>query len=268
MSAISQLNEQNEAQLKAMLSKFELGQYLSQNKKINDKWLDYVLEFTDQSRQPQPSALEEFIIYDAPITQATQQRRSIFQQILQQQLRDNMHIASIASGLASALFKLDYSQAKNCHVSCFGYAEETPTLAKHKLQKHNKDISFDFKTTGFDKAELKHQFDLIESNGMNIYLRQTAELAELYQQLHTLLKSGGTLVISAMTPENEWESDNSANFAARKTLQKRIYNDTINVNWVNNVSTEESKELLLSAGFNSVKVYPDRYNMFPTFLAQ
>lgn len=46
---------------------------------------------------------------------------------------------------------------------------------------------------------LKNEFDLISSNGLNIYEPDTNKVTELYRQFYLALKQGGKLVTSFLT---------------------------------------------------------------------
>jgi len=122
------------------------------------------------------------------------------------------------------------------------------------------------------KMDSSNEFDLISSNGLNIYESDDKKVTKLYQNFYQALKPGGKLVTSFLTPPPgrdqvcDWDFDyiNQEDLM----LQKAIFADILQAKW-QCFRTEEQTRLQLEegAGFNNIKFKYDQARMFPTVIA-
>ena len=117
----------------------------------------------------------------------------------------------------------------------------------------------------------KNEFDLISSNGLNIYESDDNKVTALYAQFYQALKPGGKLVTSfltpppILTPHCEWDMHqiNQADLL----LQKMIFADLIGAKWQCFRSSEQTKMQLTSVGFKNIEMIYDNAKIFPTVCA-
>ena len=112
-------------------------------------------------------------------------------------------------------------------------------------------------------------FDLITSNGLNIYEKDDEKVTSLYCEFFKALRSGGTLITSFLTPPpsfggTTWKNCNEENLAKQRIL----FGIIIGVNWQNFRTEEITRRQLTDAGFINIKIIYDSQGMFPTIIAQ
>ena len=106
------------------LAEFPLGRALIQDRGMNGYWTHYVCSHPSKTRSQvatnggqqeiQPiSNLERYLLEERPMALATQERFLNFQRIAQSKIREDIHFASVPSGVMSELLFLDYSSIKN-----------------------------------------------------------------------------------------------------------------------------------------------------------
>jgi SAM-dependent methyltransferase len=119
---------------------------------------------------------------------------------------------------------------------------------------------------------VKEKFDLITTNGLNIYEKDDSRVVALYRGMWNALKNQGRLICSALTPppiltaECEWDMHkiNKNDLETSMAIFKIILGAT----WSNFRSSAKTCEQLREAGFDNIEIYWDQQKMFPTFLAQ
>lgn len=266
-------------ELLTQLSQFDFGRYLLQNQGINGYWTDYMLTHpwfgreTGKNNRGEPiSALESFILNRSPLMLATQERFSIFLRENQKQVRNGAHLASIPCGLMGELLYLNYNNISNIILQGFDYDPESLNEASQLAQQ--KGLTHFTKLVEQDvwDLSLKHELDLISSNGLTIYEADDEKVTELYRLFYKALKSGGKLVTSFLTPPPQLTDSCEWDFAlldqADLLLQKIIFVDIINAKFQCYRSSEQAHQQLREAGFTDIKFIYDRAKLFPTVVAQ
>jgi hypothetical protein len=117
----------------------------------------------------------------------------------------------------------------------------------------------------------EEQFDLLTSNGLNIYEQDDRKVTQLYKTFYTALKPNGVLVTSFLTPSpwldptSPWEM----NIINQSDLlrQKIIYSYIVQPKWQAYRTETKTIEQLKEAGFRDVQIIYDEYKMFPAVLA-
>lgn len=114
-------------------------------------------------------------------------------------------------------------------------------------------------------------FDIITSNGLNIYIENDEEVTRLYSSFYNALKPGGTLIGSALscppgTPNSEWVLSKIEPNAIQ--LQRAVFLHLLQATWSNFRSSTQTIAQLNSAGFDSIQIYWDDAHLFYTFEAQ
>ena len=249
------------------LAQFELGRFLLENKGLNGFWTAYIILHGPQKKNL--SELEQWTLHSAPVVKATQERFAIFQTELQQALKENTQMASIPCGLMDDLLGLDYTHHQNVKLVGIDLDPESLNLAKQNAGLHqHKNVAF-VQKNAWD-LESSEQFDLITSNGLNIYEPDDKKIVDLYKEFHKSLKPKGILITSFLTPPPALSADSSwRDYNQEDTLKQRaIFADIIGAQWQAFRTEAQTREQLTEAGFKITKVIYDSQGMFPTVVAE
>ncbi len=256
----------------------DYGRFLIQNNGMNGYLTHYVVTFPEQGRitglghNGKPlTKMESFIFNEIPGVLATQERYRHFLAQNQQAVREGSVLACIPCGWMGELLHLDYSAVKNFRLVGIDIDEDSlnGALALAKSLKLEQNIEL-LQKDAWDLS-LNNEFDLISSNGLNIYEPDKDKVSELYRQFYLALKSGGRLVTSFLTDlpfnseKSEWDMTKINPEAA--LLQRIIYSDILTPKWANYYTFSEMHEQLALVGFKSVSFIPDQARMFPTVVA-
>lgn len=252
------------------LSEFELGRFLIKNKSLSGYWTWYVIQGFNNSSISSP--IEKYLVEKAPAILATRERFNIFQTLLSKHIKSNSVVCSLPCGMMADLLTLQLPQGVtevrfvgiDLDAAVFDLARE---LAKElKVQTH---CEFFHKDAW--NLNIHNQFDLITSNGLNLYESDDNKVVALYRGIFNALKNQGYFICSALTSPptpttvSEWDMDriNKADLETSATIFKTILQAT----WSNFRSSEKTCDQLHEAGFNNVEIFWDTQKMFPTFLA-
>ncbi len=252
------------------LSEFELGRFLIKNKSLSGYWTWYVIcGFNDYLIT---SPVEKYLIEKAPTILATRQRFEIFQSLLRQYIKSNNVVCSLPCGVMADLLTLNLSEEINrVHFVGIDLDAAVFDLAKSLAKQRKVQASCEFFQQDAWSLNFKDKFDLITTNGLNIYEKDDNKVVALYKGMWTALKSQGRLICSALTPpptmttDCEWDMDkiNQDDLEASMTIFKNI----LGVTWSSFRSSTKTCAQLREAGFDNIEIYWDRQKMFPTFLA-
>jgi hypothetical protein len=248
------------------LSEFDLGRFLIANQRLNGFWLSYMI--TDAPLKDLKNPLEYWLINHAPAAQATRERFHIFQDQLQKYATSGMTIASIPCGPMHNLMEPTLPQ----DIKFVGVAldPESLNLSKESAEKYKKDTVSSFMQQDPWHLGVSDSYDIISSNGLNIYEPDDAKVVDLYKQFFMALKSGGILITSFMTPPPEASKDSPwKNFNQEDLLkQNAIFNDILQVKWQSFRTEAQVRTHLKEAGFDIVDVIYDKQGMFPAIVAR
>lgn len=255
------------------LSRFALGQFLIENKGLNGYWTHYLLSYPKFKSEKSFSDVETFMLRDAPTTKATQQRSQIFLAENQEKVAERATLCSVPCGMMGELLFLDFSDIEKINLvgidqdaACFAGA--TTLLELQRLP-----FSPSFQCKDAYALQSEDKFDLISSNGLNIYQSNQSKNQLLYNSFYNALKKNGKLVVSYLTPppseekpdDCEWNWDEINREHLLK--QRIIFKDIIDANWTNYTSTKDMLAMIKKAGFKNIRVEPDAGNLFPTLVA-
>jgi ubiquinone/menaquinone biosynthesis C-methylase UbiE len=260
------------------LSEFEFGQFLIKNQGINGYWTHYMLTHpwvgrkTGLNNQGQAfTDLERFLLDQAPTMIATQQRFEIFLKENQKSVNHGAVLASIPSGLMGELLYLDIKHVDNLRLVGIDFDLNTLNEAKDLAEKMQPGQNIELLHQNAWTLPMQDQFDLISSNGLNIYEPDYDKVTELYRQFYKALKPGGKLVTSFLTyppmtiEDCEWVLDKVN--TDHLLLQRIIFADILNAKFRCFSTTKQTKKQLESAGFNEVHFLYDEAHIFPTVIA-
>jgi len=261
------------------LSEFELGKFLIERSGLNGYWTHYVISHPSQGRltglnqhQKPFHPLEYYLLNRSPTCLATQQRFEIFKTQIQKHLRDGCSLASVPCGLMADLLDLDFSNISEFSLYGIDIDPETLSHAMSYASENNLSQNCHFLHRDAWDLKLPEKFDLLVSNGLNIYEPDEEKVIELYRQFHTSLKPNGILITSFLTPppipgqKTGWDLTRVNMEDA--VLQKIIFADILSVKWQVFRTEETVKSHLQKAGFGDIEIHYDHAHIFPTVVAK
>nr|MBP9722637.1 class I SAM-dependent methyltransferase [Gammaproteobacteria bacterium] len=237
-------------ELLKQLSEFELGRFLLINKGLNGFWISSIINNKAPAESLHP--LENWVLNKSPAMISTRERFHIFRRETQKLLFDNMSLASIPCGLMDDLLSLDYSVVKNISLYGIDLDSESLSLAERNIANYNvnKQVKIKFLLKNAWNLELFDKFDVITSNGLNVYEHDDNKTTELYNQFYLALKPGGSLITSFLVPPQGYTS--KIDLADLK-LQRAIFGEIIKVNWQAFRSQELTQNQLEKVGFKDIQ---------------
>ena len=256
-------------ELLEQLAEFDFGRFLLQNQGINGYWTHYMLTYPWVKPDVRP--LERYLLERAPVIRATQQRFGFFMRENQKQVKNGAKLACIPCGMMGEFLYLNFKGID--HIELIGIDFDAHTLVQAQALAEKQKCSQWTTLLQGDAWQLKqkNEFDLISSNGLNIYEPDNDKVTALYDQFYQALKPGGKLVTSFLTPPPlltpycEW--DMSQINRDDLLLQKIIFADIIGAKWQCFRSSEQTKMQLTSVGFKSIEMSYDNAKIFPTVCA-
>ncbi|MFZ9035628.1 MAG: SAM-dependent methyltransferase [Francisellaceae bacterium] len=251
----------------------KLGRYLIENRGINAFWTDVVVNFPLMSQaQKEILNLTDYdieMLTHLPTLCATQERFGIFKQEIAKLLMGNNTILVAPSGLLPEIVSQDFSD-KTVHITACDIDAETQTLLKKRLQATPLESYVDYCCEDIFCFDRANRYDLVVSNGLNIYIADSDRLKTLFAIFYSALRSKGVMITSFLThpighPQSPWQMDK---IDQNKLLeQKRIFVDILQATWSHFRSEAEMRKLLSDIGFIDIELILDRRGMFPTIKA-
>lgn len=261
------------------LTAFDFGKFLLQHQGANGFWTHYFLTHpwhgrkTGLNNAQQPfTTLEGFILDQAPLMLATQERFLHFLAENQLMVKNGAALACIPCGMMGELLCLNYAGISNIRLVGIDLDTQAINDAKILTQRNNLLHWTEFMQKDAWHLDLKNEFNLISSNGLNIYEPDDDKVFALYESFYHALVPHGTLVTSFLTyPPNfpelcEWEMQKIN--PADSLLQRIIFGDVLNAKFQCYRTTTTTKEQLNKIGFKEIKFIYDRAKIFPTVVAK
>lgn len=261
-----------------LLSQFPLGCFLINHGYFDSFWTDSLMPLSVDSGKKEAGAIkspvneiDDFILNHSPFVNSWKEAFTFFQKLLQERLHENVIVGSIPCGEMRDIFTLDFSRIKNFKV--FGVDISSSVIdsvskiaLKSPYVQHITPIKGDAWNLPF-----KEELDVISSCGLNFYIDDKNKVQELYCEFYRVLKPGGNLIISFLTPppwsdrKSEW--DISKIPAKDLLLEQVLFYDILDLQCKNYNSSEEFKEILTHVGFENICIYYDKRRVFPTVTA-
>jgi SAM-dependent methyltransferase len=265
-------------ELLEQLSKFEFGRFLLQNQGMNGYWTHYMVTYpwfhkksADINATHPYENVEDFILNSAPGILATQQRFQIFLKQNQLQVKEDAKLACIPCGMLGELLYLDYRGISNIQLIGIDYDPHVFSYAQALADKKHLSPFLTLKEGDAWQLNIHNEFDLISSNGLNIYEPDPNKVKEMFAQFYTALKPGGKLVTSFLTyPPTmaavcEWDMNKINQQDA--LLQQIIFFDIIQLKCCYFQSSMQMQAQLESLGYQDIEFFYDEAKIFPTVVA-
>ena len=207
----------------------------------------------------------------APTVLATRDRFQAFQGILKRDIRPGMKLASIPCGVMADFLTLDESVVGECELTGIDLDEASLQLAEDFARERGKLDQCRFLQADAWDVGIEEEFDIVTSNGLNIYESDDSRVTELYRSFASVLKPGGFLLTSFLTPPPMHEKPCGWNMLRinlpNLLLQKKVFMDTLDASWASYRTKDETRQQLEEAGFAEVKIVPGKTGIFPTVIA-
>ncbi len=254
------------------LSATEFGRKLLLHQGLDGEMTDQVVLRKSLGESPVAKELASFIIDRAPVCLATQERFTIFQQVIDRELQDGQKVASLPCGLMSDLLTLDLTGHRG--VELIGIDADLASIIGAGGRAEEAGLA---RNTSFHLADpwdlrVEEEYDILTSNGLSIYEKDDQRVVALYEQFYKALKPGGLLVTSTLTPPpqldagSEWQCELID--AGDLLQQKILLSDVVGAKWTAFRSTKFTRQLLKAAGFEDIEVLYDTAHLFPTITAR
>ncbi len=252
------------------LAGFELGRFLLVNRGLNAAWTHRVVTYVPGTAAA--GSLEQTVFEKLPATLATRERFGLFRAELQALLRPGAVMASVPCGLMGELLLLDYAQHQD--VRLIGIDLDRQALAGAAALASERGLADRVSLHCADawQAGFADQADVVTSNGLNIYEPDDARVTALYRAFFEMLKPGGCLVTSFLTPppalstESPWRTEAIDRTAL--ALQHLLFVRIIEAKWSAFRTHAQTARQLEEAGFEDIRFIDDEARMFPTVVAQ
>lgn len=250
---------------------FDLGRFLVENQGLNGHWTSYILMHPDRGRLANQGSsgtelgeLESWLLDRCPIFLATQERFRIFRDLTQPLLSPGMRLASLPSGLMDDLLTLDYSNIANVELTAIDLDPDTLVAAIENHHRLRTPVEVNFEQRDAWRLESNERWDLLTSNGLNIYVQDDKQCTDFYRNVATALRPGGYFIISFITPPDQWMPKDLQDLE----LQRFLFSKVVPVKWSCFRSEEKTREQLGDAGFEVLTIRYDSQRMFPAIVAR
>ena len=256
--------------LRTALAEFELGRFLLENLGLNGRWTSYVLMHPERGAVTRLSSdgtplteLEAWLLERCPILLATQERFRIFRNLTQPRLRPGMQLASLPSGLMDDLLTLDYSKCSGVTLTAIDLDPDSLCRAEDNYRALRPPVAASFENRDAWQLQATARWDLLTSNGLNIYVEADERCTDFYRQIALALKPEGIFICSFITPPEQWRPADAEDLE----FQRFLFKEVLPVKWSCVRSEEKTREQLGSAGFEVLSVTYDVQRMFPAVVA-
>ncbi len=213
----------------------------------------------------------KFLKFENVLVCSTRARYNIFTRHLNYNLRSNMSVASVPCGLMEDLLTLNLQGKKDVHFTGIDLDRNSLNLAADNAASKNlSDMCSFTHCNAWDLHHMEGKFDIVTSNGLNIYEPSDEKVTDLYKQFNLILKRGGVLVTSFIVPpksasgESLWNVIDQANLNKSAALTSTI----VGVAWSNYREEKITIKQFADAGFIDIVIEHESCNIFPTVIAR
>jgi len=250
---------------------FELGRFfIKHDGALSGYWTYYIILGFNNTKVT--NKLESFLLNKSPGVLATQERFHIFQELLHKNIKQNSVVCSIPCGVMADLLTLDLPEEIS-DVRFVGIDLDTAAFDLAKDFAKQKGILHQCEFFQKDAWELgdENEYDIITSNGLNLYEKDDDRVTPLYRVFHKALKPGGKFIGSHLScpptsgDKSEWDLSKIDMEALE--VQKSLFMNILQATWANYRPSSQTKAQLEEANFEDIQFYWDKARMFYTFEA-
>jgi 2-polyprenyl-3-methyl-5-hydroxy-6-metoxy-1,4-benzoquinol methylase len=162
------------------------------------------------------------------------------------------------------LLTLDYSTIANVELTAIDLNPDTLVAAKENHHRLRTPVEVNFEQRDAWRLESNERWDLLTSNGLNIYVQDDKQCTDFYRNVATALRPGGYFIISFITPPDQWMPKDLQDLE----FQRFLFSKVVPVKWSCFRSEEKTREQLGDAGFEVLTIRYDSQRMFPAIVAR
>jgi len=259
------------------LATFPFGRYIIERRGANGYWTDYLIAHPQNGRLSGLNSegdafgpMEDFLLNRAPVVVAHQERFQIFQEISQTFVKEGVVMASIPCGIMRDLLTLDFSHVTDYKLVGVDLDHDSLSHARKLAQEQGID-SVDLLQMDAWKLSFRSEFDVINSNGLNVYESDREKVVDLYHNLYRALRPGGALVSGILTyPPSAGDKSDWLMEGMREEdilMDQVLHKDILDINWSNFRTLEDAFTDFQKAGFRECSLRCDKHRVFPTVIA-
>lgn len=244
------------------LQQFELGRFLLHNRGLNGYWTSYIFR---NEPEGQITPLEHWLLNNSLLCQA-RERFHRFKEEIAGCVTEGAVLASLPCGVMDDVLQQDYRGLKKFKLVGIDIDEESIRYAKENAAANGLAEHTSFLTRDAWHLGVEEEYDLVVSNGLNMYESDPERLTALYRSFHQALRPGGRLLLSFLTPPPpppwvapeqaaSWEKYDIPEADLKRELS--IMGDIVQANYLNFSSEDEVRGQLEAANFT---VHAIRYS--------
>ncbi|MGH8793005.1 MAG: SAM-dependent methyltransferase [Stackebrandtia sp.] len=260
-------------ELLEQLQEFALGRFLLHNRGLNGYWTAYIFRHVPGEKASSP--LEQWLLDDSLLCRA-RERFHRFKAEIAHSLRDGAVLASVPCGLMDDLLLQDYSGVRDVKLVGVDIDEESLGHAKDNAQARGLADRCEFLAQDAWEMNVDGEFDLLVSNGLNMYEPDPDRLTELYRRFRQALRPGGRLLLSFLTPPPPppwvapdqaaaWEKYDIPEADLRRELS--LFGDILQAKYLNFCGEADTRRQLESAGLAVEAVHYNENGVLPIAVA-
>lgn len=247
---------EEELAILAQLQEFELGRFLLHNQGLNGYWTSYIFRY--RPGDPTATPMEHWLLNNSTLRGA-RERFHRFKAEIAQYVTDTAVLASVPCGVMDDLLQQDYRATTGVRLVGVDIDTEAVRLARENAVQHGLDGQCEFLLRDAWQLDLAAEFDLLVSNGLNIYEPDRTRLVELYRNFGRALRPGGRLLVSFppppppppwLAPERaaEWDKYGIPEADLRRNMA--LFGDVLQAKYRNFTSEQDMRAQLAEAGLN------------------
>ncbi len=258
------------------MQNIEIAKFLIENQSLNGYWTSKLIN-KPEAKEEYKNELEKWFYTECPTLIASQERYRTFQKIAQEYInkkapeKDCFSALSIPCGLMDDLLELDYSKAKNYKLTGLDLDPESITLATKNAEAKGLSERVTLIEKDAFTIKFENEFDLLISNGLNIYTQNDIQHNKLFNRFSKALKPGGLLISSFLTfppiSSNDSPWDINAIGNENLNIQYKVFVEILEAKWQVYKTEKEMQLMLKRYGFKAIKFFYDKHKIFPTVIA-
>jgi len=162
------------------------------------------------------------------------------------------------------LLTLDYSGLEGIELTAIDLDAASLREAEANYRRMQPPAKVVFEQRDAWSLECLARWDLVTSNGLNIYVEDDQRCTELYRSIAQALRPGGLFVVSFITPPGEWQSHSHDDLQ----FQRFLFTEVVPVKWSCVRDEAKTRQQLSDAGFDLLTIRYDTQRMFPAVVAK
>eukprot|EP01120_Amphizonella_sp_Union-15-10_P001646 TRINITY_DN11799_c0_g1_i1.p1 TRINITY_DN11799_c0_g1~~TRINITY_DN11799_c0_g1_i1.p1 ORF type:complete len:324 (+),score=81.08 TRINITY_DN11799_c0_g1_i1:52-972(+) len=262
------LSLEDELRLLKELTEFELGCFILKNRGFNGHWAAHLYRHY-LAKKAVDHPLENWLIFKCPAVTSTCERFKIFQEKIKKHAKSGSTLLSIPCGLMDDLLTIDFSHLKDLRLVGADLDKNAIIEAKNNAIQNKKEKITVFIEKNAWKLDEIEEYDIITSNGLNVYVLDENSVKQLWREYHRALKPEGILITSFlsetpfMTKNSSWKNYEEEDLK----LFNAVLTDIVAGKWFY-IKEETIRKQLENVGFTIIEIVYDPQGVWGTIVAK